>query len=340
MRDIVLRDALPDFAGKRILVVGDVMLDEYVWGEVRRVSPEAPVPVVEIRRRTHGPGGAANAAANVVSLGGRATLGGVVGEDRSAEQLREALCECGIKPDALVVDDGRPTTTKTRIVAHGQQLVRVDGEERMPLSLAMEDALLERAERCLRAASACILSDYDKGVVSGRLAKLLIAMARRENKPVVVDPKGMNFAKYRGATVITPNVREAERALDREMNGDGDVPELGRRLLDIVGPSAVLITRGAEGMSLFSSGAPPRYIPTVARNVFDVTGAGDTVVATLALALAAAVPLERAVQLANEAAGIVVGKVGTAAVTPGDLVSGVAAAPQFTPHMTSFSPIR
>ena len=319
MKDETPLARLARLSGRSVLVVGDVMLDEYVWGNVRRISQEAPVPVVEMCRRTRAPGGAANAAANVIALGGKAVLGGVVGRDRQAEQLCESLVERGVETGGLVADDGRPTTTKTRIVAHGQQIVRVDHERPTPLSARVEDVLLQRTWECLQNVDACVLSDYDKGVVSARLARRLICMARRSGKPVVVDPKGTDYAKYRGATVITPNLHEAQRALSREASHDIDVPEAGRLLLDILPDTAVLITRGAQGMSLFSSGIPPVYVPTEARNVFDVTGAGDTVVGALALALAAELPLEQAVQLANRAAGIVVGKSGTATATLEDL---------------------
>jgi len=331
------QDLLASLSGKRVLVVGDVMLDEYLSGQVRRVSQEAPVPVVEARSRTWVPGGAANAAANVVALGGRAVLGGVVGCDRQAKQLREVLGQRGVETDVLVVDRQRPTTTKTRIVAHGQQVVRVDTERRTALPAPLEYLLLRRSRRCLQNVDACILSDYEKGVVSPRLAERFISMARRAGKPVVVDPKGTNYAKYRGATVITPNLHEAQRALSREANDEADMLETGRLLLDVVEGSALLITRGAQGMSLFRNGSPPVYIPTEARNVFDVTGAGDTVVSTLALALAAGVSLEQAVQLANQAAGIVVGRPGTSTVTPEDLVNAAPAAKQIRPHMASIS---
>lgn len=321
MEDKALLDILSAFPGKCVLIVGDVMLDEYIWGEVRRISPEAPVPVVEVRRRTYAPGGAANTAANVASLGGRALLGGVVGRDDQAERLRQALRQHGVDADGLVVDADRPTTTKTRIVAHSKQVVRVDTEQRMPLPVELEDTLLGWAAKRLSDADACILSDYDKSVVSPRLAERFIRLAREAGRPVIVDPKGTNYAKYRGATVVTPNVREAEQALNREINGHADLLEVGRQLSTILEGSALLITRGPEGMSLFLNGAEAVHIAAVARNVFDVTGAGDTVVSTLALALVAGATLEQAARLANRAAGIVVGKFGTATVTIKELLA-------------------
>ena len=317
----MLADLVAALAGRCVLIVGDVMLDEYIWGEVQRISPEAPVPVVVVRRRTCAPGGAANVAANVASLGGRALLGGVVGQDPQAAQLREALAERGVDPAGLIVDGDRPTTTKTRVVAHSQQVVRVDSERRTSLRAELEDALLSWVEEALDIADACVLSDYAKGVVSPQLAAGFIRLARGAGKPVIVDPKGTNYARYRGATVVTPNVREAEQALNREINGRADLLEVGRHLLGVLQGGALLITRGSQGMSLFVNGADVTHIPAVARNVFDVTGAGDTVIGTLALALAAGIGLEQAARLANLAAGIVVGKVGTATVTVEELMA-------------------
>jgi D-beta-D-heptose 7-phosphate kinase/D-beta-D-heptose 1-phosphate adenosyltransferase len=310
-----LAEVLDAFVGRHILIVGDVMLDEYVWGEVRRISPEAPVPVVEMRRRTYVPGGAANTAANVVGLGGVALLGGAVGRDHHAAQLAAALDRAGVAAGGLIGGDGRHTTTKTRIIAHSQQVVRVDFDHRTRFAPAEEDRLLAWAEKEMPAAGACVISDYAKGVVSPRLAQELIGLAARSAKPTIVDPKGTDYTKYRGATVIKPNLHEAERFAKQEVTGEASLLEVGGRLAKVLDGTAVLITRGPQGMSLFLPNAAPVHIPAVAHNVFDVTGAGDTVVSTLALALAAGAGLEQATQLANRAAGIVVGKVGTATVT-------------------------
>jgi D-glycero-beta-D-manno-heptose-7-phosphate kinase len=326
MSDADLHRTLASLPGKRVLVVGDVILDEYVWGEVKRISPEAPVPVVDIRSQSHVPGGAGNAAANVVSLGGTALLGGVVGEDAAADSLAEALRRGGVDAGGLVREPGRRTTTKTRVIAHSQHVVRFDREHKAALSAAAEEALLRWADRHLREADACVLSDYAKGVVTERVAAHVLAGARRAGKPVVVDPKAADYARYRGATVLKPNLAEAERFLGREVAGADGLDEAGRRLAGLLDGTAVLITRGAEGMSLFRRGAGPLHVPAVARHVFDVTGAGDTVVSTLALVLAAGAPLEQAVCLANLAAGVAVGKVGTATVTPAELREAVAAA--------------
>ena len=217
----------------------------------------------------------------------------------------------------------RPTTTKTRIVAHSQQVVRVDSELRVPLPIELEDTLLRWAGKRTAEADVCVLSDYGKGVVSPRLAEHFIRLAREAGRPVIVDPKGTHYARYRGATVVTPNVQEAKRALNHEINGDANLLEVGQQLLGLLEGSAVLITRGAQGMSLFLNGGQTVHVPAMARNVFDVTGAGDTVCSTLAVALAAGATLEQAVFLANQAAGIVVGKVGTAMVTIEELVTAL-----------------
>jgi D-beta-D-heptose 7-phosphate kinase/D-beta-D-heptose 1-phosphate adenosyltransferase len=316
----VFQHLIGAFAGRKVLVVGDVMLDEYLWGEVTRVSPEAPVPVVVTRRRTFVPGGAANTARNVASLGGSAMLVGVVGADPQAAALRVAIEEAGIRAGGLVIDMRRPTSTKCRVVAHRQQVVRLDQEDTAQIAGTVEDSVLAQAFELLSDADACVLSDYAKGLVTPRIARELISAARQMGKPVVVDPKGTDYHKYRAATIITPNIHEVELALNRKLESDGDVLEAGAQLTELLGGTAVLITRGAKGMSLFRAGLTPLQIPTVARNVFDVTGAGDTVVATLALQLATAASLENATQLANQFAGIVVGKFGTAVVTLEDII--------------------
>jgi D-beta-D-heptose 7-phosphate kinase/D-beta-D-heptose 1-phosphate adenosyltransferase len=315
-----LSDLLAGFPGRRVLVLGDVMLDEYIWGEVKRHSPEAPVVVVEVRHRTFIPGGAANTAANVAALGGRPVLLSVVGRDHAASKLREELARRGTDVGGLCDDPARPTTTKSRIVAQNQQVgARLDVEDRAPLSAAVEDAVLAAVKRHLPQVEACIISDYAKGVVTPRVARELIGLARQASRPVVVDPKGADYRKYRGAAVVKPNLHEAERAAKVEITDPATLSEAAARLIDLLGGSAVLMTRGADGMSLFRPGAEPLHVPAVVRNVFDVTGAGDTVAGTLTMGLAARGPLELAVQLANRAASIVVGKVGTATVTCDEL---------------------
>jgi D-beta-D-heptose 7-phosphate kinase/D-beta-D-heptose 1-phosphate adenosyltransferase len=311
------------FRGKRVLVLGDVMLDEYVWGEVRRISPEAPVPVVEMSRRTNVPGGASNTAANVAALGGEPHLVGVVGDDYHADCLRDALARSGIGQSGLLVDQTRATTIKTRIIAHNQQVVRLDCEQRMPLPARVENELLQEVEVQLPAVDACVISDYAKGVVSERVARQFIRLARQAPKPIVVDPKGTDYSKYRGATVVKPNVSEAEAVAKQPIVDEPSLEEVGRRVQQILGGSALLITRGSQGMSLFREGEPSVHIPSLARHVFDVTGAGDTVASVLVLALATGGSLERSMHLANEAASLVVAKVGTATITSEELLAHV-----------------
>jgi D-beta-D-heptose 7-phosphate kinase/D-beta-D-heptose 1-phosphate adenosyltransferase len=308
---------------RRVLVVGDVMLDEFLWGRVARISPEAPVPVVGITAQTYHLGGAANVACNVRSLGGQAVVAGVVGRDAAGQRLREALVRSGVE-DALALDDhGRPTTHKTRIIAHHQQVVRADREETSEIGTALEDALGDALRRSARGAGAIILSDYLKGVVTRRSMKDVLDAARREGVPLLVDPKVRHFALYRGAAVVTPNQMEAEQATGVRIRDAASLHEAGRRILKALRCRAALITRGEHGMALFEQEKKPVEIPTTAQQVFDVTGAGDTVIASLALALAAGATLPEAAMLANYAAGVVVGKIGTATVSPEEVLAAI-----------------
>jgi rfaE bifunctional protein kinase chain/domain len=307
---------------RNILVVGDIMLDEYLWGSVRGISPEAPVPVVEIRCKTYALGGAGNVAANLAKLGCSAELAGVTGNDAAATKLVElAAASPRISLHAYPCPD-RPTTTKTRIIAHSQQMLRTDHEERSPIPAAAAAAILEHVQAQVGGLHACVLSDYAKGVLTESLLQALIAACTRAGIPVIVDPKGHRYGRYRGATAVTPNTAEANMAAQ---NGEGSMSlaQVAERLQGEIGDGALLITRGPQGMSLFMPGQPPAHIPTQARNVYDVTGAGDTVVAVLALMLATGAPMRDAARLANYAAGIVVGKVGTAALTLAELQSGL-----------------
>ncbi len=308
------QEILASFPGKHVVVVGDVMLDEFVHGDVSRISPEAPVPVIEVRERVRTPGGAANAAANVVSLGGRATLLGVIGDDTAGGALIDALTARGIDATHLTVDDSRPTTQKSRIIARGQQIVRMDAESRAALSPAIEAALIA-AIRSMHA-DAVIVSDYAKGTVTEAVAQAAIHAL---GVPVVVDPKGRDFRKYRGATVITPNTSELEAASGQSAHEADDIVRVGSMLLPLLEGGALLVTRGPHGMTLLEPSRPPFHLPTMARTVYDVTGAGDTVVGTLALALTTGASLRDVLELASRAAGVVVGKAGTATVTPEEL---------------------
>lgn len=314
---------ITSFPGKRVLIVGDVMLDEYIYGIVQRISPEAPVPVVEIQQHTVVPGGAANAAMNIVALGGEAFLCGVVGNDAQADKLRNVILgkNKGLK-FKFFIDDQRPTTTKTRIVAHNQQVLRIDDERPVPIRKTLENRIIRWVTSLIEKVDVCVLSDYDKGVLSPAVTQKVIQIARTAKKPIVVDPKSPNFVKYRFATVVTPNLKEAERATNITVNKRDNLADIGRQLQSILDGTAILITRGEKGMSLFFD---DKFfnIPASARMVYDVTGAGDTVVSVLALALACGVQLRNAAILANIAAGIVVGKVGTATVTRSEILEQV-----------------
>jgi D-beta-D-heptose 7-phosphate kinase/D-beta-D-heptose 1-phosphate adenosyltransferase len=301
-------------AGTRAAVIGDVMLDEQITGKADRISPEAPVPVVQVEAHEHRPGGAANVAANLAALGATVAVAGVVGADPQAAILQEVLRARGIKP-LLACDPGRPTTTKTRIIAHQQQIARVDREDRRPIADSVQENLFEAAERAISGAQVVILSDYLKGALTNGLIKRVICRCESAGVPVFVDPKGSDFLKYRGAFVITPNVKEAFEALRAQPEQPEFVDDAGRMLVGLLAPTMVVITRGEDGMSLYRAGKPPLDVPAAPRQVYDVTGAGDTAVAVLALCSAAGADFESAVRLANYAAGVAVGKLGAATVT-------------------------
>jgi len=300
------------------------MVDEYVWGNVSRLSPEAPVPVVEVKSESFRLGGASNVAANVRSLSGRAILVGVVGNDPPAERLVDQLEAAGIKSDGVVVDRTRPTTIKTRVVAGSQQIVRFDRESALDLSKEATERLLELATERLRDADALLISDYAKGVISTRVARKILPLARRRKKIIVVDPKVHHFHLYKGATVVTPNHHEAAAFARFRLREEQDLQEVGRELRQKLGVGAVLLTRGEQGMSLFEDGQVT-HIPAVGKEVYDVTGAGDTVVAALGLALTSGASLKEAAVIANHAAGVVVGKVGTAIVSREELLDSLKA---------------
>jgi D-beta-D-heptose 7-phosphate kinase/D-beta-D-heptose 1-phosphate adenosyltransferase len=319
-RDADFSRLLRALRGRRVLVLGDVMLDEFLWGRVLRISPEAPVPVIEVERESFHVGGAGNVARNVRSLHGDPVLVGVVGGDAAAARLRHELEQAGVE-DALVEAPARPTTLKTRIIAHHQQVCRADRERAEDVERRVEDALVARARGALVGCQAVIVSDYQKGVVTPRLMRAVLELARRRRVPVLVDPKVRHLALYRGASVVTPNQSEAEQATGVRIRSDADLRRAGERLLRSLRCRAALITRGEHGLSLFERGRKPVHITTTAREVFDVTGAGDTVIATLTLAMCAGAALPRAAALANLAAGVVVGKLGTATATPEEILA-------------------
>ena len=306
---------------RNVVVLGDVMLDEFVWGDVTRISPEAPVPVVDVRRESVHLGGAANVLANLIALGARGSVVGVIGNDEAGRRLRNGLSELGAGAnDNLIVDEARPSTIKTRIIAHSQLVVRADRESRKPVSSQIEDRIISSIKEALSEASAFVVSDYDKGVVTPRILGEILPFAY-ERVPVLIDPKLRNFNHYRPATLVTPNHHEALRMSESEDQSDDGSRHAGRVIREKLGSDAVLITRGDRGMMLLEGDGEPVYVKTAAREVYDVTGAGDTVIATLAAALAAGTSMIEAATLANHAAGIVVGKVGTATATAEELIS-------------------
>lgn len=323
-----LESLIKRFSEVRILVVGDVMLDRFIWGKVSRISPEAPVPVVLVdnrdRSETFSLGGAGNVAHNIRALGGGVFLCGIVGNDEMGRKIIDELSQRGIE-NKIFVEEGRQTTVKTRIFANRQQVVRIDRETldhpKTNILRALLGFILERIEGF----DGVVISDYGKGLLTGPLIRSIIRKARRLGKFTLVDPKLRNFKFYRGATVITPNTKEASEASRIPFIDSSSIEKMGDKLLKELKCKALVITRGEEGMALFEPHRKPVYVPTEVREVYDVTGAGDTVIGTLALALGASstVTIREAALLANFAAGIVVGKMGTATVTKEELIEVV-----------------
>lgn len=310
---------LAQFSRCHLLILGDVMLDEYMWGTVSRISPEAPVPVVAVRSESVKVGGAANVAANVAAMGGQASLIGLVGDDVAGERLGHELELAGVKSDGLIIDRSRPTTIKSRVVAGSQHVVRFDREDDAPVSRAIRARVVAEIRERLPKADVLVFSDYAKGVVSPWLVREVLSLAARQRRRVAVDPKVQHLPLFKGVTVVAPNHHEAAAAVRIPLRGEADLLRVGRVLLRRLQVQAVLITRGEQGMSLFEMGKPAVHIPTMAREVYDVTGAGDTVMGALSLALAAGANMHGAAVIANYAAGVVVGKRGTATVTRAEL---------------------
>jgi len=315
-----LADTVTGFGATSVLVVGDLMLDRFIWGEVSRISPEAPVPVVEVQKETMLLGGAANVANNIRAMGGGCILGGVVGDDDAGISLVEFASGMGIETRAVVQNSG-PTTVKTRIVARGQQVVRVDREERRRAAGPVLDALKSAFAHVVPGSGCVVVSDYAKGVITHDVMNTLTDLAAASGIPVLVDPKPANMDLYRGATMLTPNSLEAGAMSGIEISDDETLSLAASRIMANMAAEAVLITRGSHGMGLLQKGKSLYTIPTMAREVFDVTGAGDTVIATFAMGIANGLDMTEAAWLANVAAGIVVGKVGTATVSGDELVS-------------------
>ena len=318
------------------MIIGDVILDRYVWGDVKRISPEAPVPVFETTTEKTGCGGAANVAQNVASLGGNATLVGVIGEDREGEKLVQMLTETNLVTTGVYADPQRPTSTKTRVIARGttpfpdrerdsgHHLLRIDRESKQEISPQIREHLLNTIAAQLPTSDAIIFADYDKGVVTPQLIKDVMKHAKSYGIPIIVDPKQNNFWHYKGVTAVTPNHKEASAAVHEEITDMSDLVAVGEKILDRLSLKALLITRDAKGMSLFHRSADSivkaEHLPPHSNIVTDVTGAGDTVVAAFTLALAAGAEFRSAAVLSNLAGGIAVGKMGCATVTPKELL--------------------
>jgi len=310
---------LAKFDQCRLLVVGDLMIDEYVWGSVDRISPEAPVQVVAVVSEEYTLGGSGNVAHNLVSLGAKVVLLGVVGTGKDGRLLLNKLHDLGVDSRGIVQEPGRPTTKKTRVIADHQQVVRIDRETKKNISAQTFDALAKLAEEIIPEVDVILISDYGKGLVTRELIAHVVKLAGACGIPSVADPKGLDFTKYAGVSVLTPNKREASLAAGLEIGNDKSLAAAGAALLQKAAVEKLLITCGKDGMIFFEPGCKPYKISTHAREVYDVSGAGDTVVAVLGLGLAAGLTFRNAVKLANTAAGIVVGKVGTATVTRKEL---------------------
>jgi rfaE bifunctional protein kinase chain/domain len=309
--------AIEGFSKTRVLVVGDVMVDHYVWGSVSRISPEAPVPVVNVTRESVLLGAAANVVNNIHALGGKVSVCGVIGEDDAGRQLQQMLGNRGIPTEGLIVEPERRTTIKTRVIAHHQQVVRFDRENKEGISRETRRRIFSHlVEHVKSGLDAIVVSDYCKGVVTKELVRDIVSLARKHGIIVSVDPKIAHFGIYNGVTILTPNTKEASLGSHIEIDDDASLLKAGQTLLRKLSSNALLITRGEHGMSLFERSGRITHIPTDARDVFDVTGAGDTVISTLTLAMAAGASMINAARIANFAAGIVVGIVGTATVSP------------------------
>jgi D-beta-D-heptose 7-phosphate kinase/D-beta-D-heptose 1-phosphate adenosyltransferase len=318
-----IRKTIANFKGVRVMVIGDLILDEFLWGDVSRISPEAPVPVVWVKKESFMPGGASNVANNLSSLGAKVFLVGAIGDDERGAILKTELEQKGIDTSGIFVDESRPTTLKTRVVAQHQQVVRIDKEKVGPLSQDIVSEMMNFVHDNIKSMDALVIEDYGKGVISPRLLAKVVPFAKRCNKIISVDPKEEHFKYYKGITVITPNNHEAAKAVGFEIKDDVTLRRAGQALLNRMHCKIALVTLGENGMAVFQKNKPMKHIPTVAQEVFDVSGAGDTVIASYTLSLAAGADPIRAAHIANYAAGIVVGKVGIAVVTPEELIDRI-----------------
>lgn len=318
-----LKSLVEKLASANVLVVGDLMLDRYWWGDVTRISPEAPVPVVRLKKNTYAPGGAANVAANIAGLGANVTLIGTIGNDSEGLIFKRLLDDLNIHTGSIISLDSRPTTVKTRVIAHNQQVVRVDQEETGDLSEAEENAVWEPVSTIIEKVDLVIVSDYAKGTLTSNLLRRLITTAGSLKKPLLVDPKGKDYWKYAGASLLTPNRREAAEACHLESETQDLVEIAGAKLLAELELDAILITQSEDGMTLFQKGAAPKHLEAQAREIYDVTGAGDTVIGCIGAALATGAGYFEAAQIANLGASLVIEQIGTTFITSESLLNAL-----------------
>lgn len=309
-----------NFPKAKILVIGDVMLDRYWWGNVTRISPEAPVPIVNLEKTDSTAGGTANVAVNIAGLKANALLLGIVGKDIEAKQLCDSLSSQNVSTEYLISTEERPTIVKTRIVANHQHIVRIDQENTLFISKDVEDTVYNAFTQYIDKVNVILISDYAKGLLTDSLLEKIISLANSKNKPVLIDPKGKDYRKYNQATILTPNKKEAIEACHYTENDSNFINNIGNYLLNNHNLGSLLITLGEDGMILFQKDSKPIHFEALARKIYDVTGAGDTVIATLAVAIATGFSLTEACQIANVAAGLVVEKLGTTSIQLSDLI--------------------
>lgn len=314
-----LSKILSNFKKAKILVVGDLILDEFIWGDVERISPEAPVPVVKVNSQSFMPGGASNVANNINALGAEVYLAGVIGDDLYGTTLKDQLAQKGIHTGGLVVDKARPTTLKTRVIAHNQQVVRIDRENEVHIKGRALKEVLAYARGKIKEVDAVVIEDYGKGIITPQLLKGILRTARTHKKILNIDPKEEHFSYYRGATTITPNRSELEKATLIKIKNEKSLEAAANKLLKKLKLKSLLVTLGEEGMRLFQRNKKSRHIPTMAEEVYDVSGAGDTVISAFTLALASKAGFEQAAYISNCAASVVVSKIGVAVCTVAEL---------------------
>lgn len=318
-----IKKVVANFKNANVLVIGDLILDEFIWGDVSRISPEAPVPVVWVKNESFMPGGASNVANNLRALGASVSIVGIIGDDDRGAILKGELEQKGVDTKGIFADPSRPTILKTRVVAQHQQVVRIDKERVGLPSEEIQARMMEYIKGAIGGADAVIIEDYGKGVISPKLLKKVIPLARLQGKIISVDPKEEHFRHYRGVTVITPNNHEAAKAVGFDIKDQATLKRAGEKLLDKLNCKIALVTLGENGMAVFRKGRKMEQIPTVAQEVFDVSGAGDTVIASYTLSLASKADPVQAAHVANCAAGIVVGKIGIAVVTADELLERI-----------------